>query len=245
MKSGLRPTAKHLVSLGDWPTVKRSLRALVLTIVLAVALVCSSAGQTLTVFHTFNGPDGDTPITGVIRDGAGNVYGTTKWGGSAGSGTVFKLETSLNEVLLHDFTGTTEAATPRGNLILDSAGNRYGAASGGGESACQCGVICKIDRRGKWTVLYSFKGGQDGYSPGAGVILDDAGNLYGTTYSGGHTYGTVFKLEASGKETMLYRFRGGLDGSAPTGELVRDAAGNLYGAAQSGARWLWASGLRS
>ena len=234
MKSGLRPTAKHLVSLAYWPKRKRSSRALVLTIMLGAALVCSSAGQTLTVLHKFNGPDGDTPITGVIRDGAGNVYGTTKWGGSAGSGTVFKVETSLNEILLHDFTGTTEAATPRGNLILDSAGNLYGAASGGGDSACQCGVIFRIDRRGKWTVLYSFKGGQDGYSPGAGVILDGAGNLYGTTYSGGHTYGTVFKLDASGKETMLYRFRGGLDGSAPTGELVRDAAGNLYGTTSAG-----------
>src|SRR5258708_22546701 len=227
MKSGFRPTAKHLVSLADWTKMKRSSRALVLTVMLGAALGSRLSGQTLTVLHKFNGPDGESAITGVMRDGAGNVYGTTEWGGSAGSGTVFELETSLNEILLHDFTGTTEAATPRGNLILDSAGNLYGAASGGGESACQCGVIFKIDRRGKWTVLYSFKGGQDGYSPGAGVILDDAGSLYGTTYSGGHTYGTVFKLDASGKETMLHRFRGGLDGSAPTGELGRAAAGKL------------------
>src|SRR5258708_36295929 len=156
MKSGFRPTAKHLVSLADWTKMKRSSRALVLTIILGAALVCSAAGQTLTVLHKFNGPDGDTPITGVIRDGAGNVYGTTKWGGSAGSGTVFELETSLNEILLHDFTGTTETATPRGNLILDSAGKLYGTATGRGESAGLCGVATRSTSNCERALLYSF-----------------------------------------------------------------------------------------
>src|SRR6266436_4437687 len=237
MKSGFRPTAEHLVSLADGPKIKRSSRALVLTIMLGAALVCSSAGQTLTVLHKFNGPDGDTPITGVIRDGAGNLYGTTKWGGSAGSGTVFELETSLNEILLHDFTGTTEAATPRGNLILDSAGNLYGTTSAGGDSICQCGTIFKLDSTGKLTVLYRFLGGTDGSGSAAGLVRDAAGNLYGMTTGGGDPIcqcGVVFKLDKSGKETVLHSFTHGSDGAYPYGGVIRDAAGNLYGTTNYG-----------
>ena len=93
----------------------------------------------------------------------------------------------------------------------------------------------KLDKSGNETVIYRFAGGSDGDSPFAGVISDGAGNLYGTTESGGtFHFGTAFKLDKTGKETVLHTFTGGADGSYPVATLIRDAAGNLYGTTQLG-----------
>lgn len=102
-------------------------------------------------------------------------------------------------------------------------------------------MVFKVDKNGNETVLYSFTGGADGGFPEAGLVLDAAGNLYGTTESGGDTScgppsgcGTVFKVDKAGNETVLHAFAGGTDGSTPLAGLVRDAVGDLYGTTVSG-----------
>src|ERR1035438_7585202 len=190
-----------------------------------------------TVLYTFTGgADGMWLYAGVIRDSAGNLYGTTYGGGAANAGVVFKLDTAGNETVLYNFTGGIDGAGPQAGVIRDSAGNLYGTAGGGIVSACQrgCGVAYKLDNAGRETVLYTFTGGADGANPSAGVIGDSAGNLYGTTSGGGTAgYGVVYKLDKAGHETVLYSFTGGADGDSPFTGVIRDSEGNLYGTASS------------
>ena len=190
-----------------------------------------------TVLYTFTGgADGMWLYAGVIRDSAGNLYGTTYGGGAANAGVVFKLDTAGNETVLYNFTGGIDGAGPQAGVIRDSAGNLYGTAGGGIVSACQrgCGVVYKLDTAGRETVLYTFTGGADGANPSAGVIGDSAGNLYGTTSGGGTAgYGVVYKLDKAGHETVLYSFTGGADGDSPFTGVIRDSEGNLYGTASS------------
>jgi uncharacterized repeat protein (TIGR03803 family) len=186
-----------------------------------------------TVLHSFTGStDGKWPKTGLVRDTAGNLYGTTGGGGTSGNGSVFKLDTTGKETVLYSFTGSPDGSSP-GNLIRDANGNLYGTTVLGGAS-CNCGTVFKVDATGKETVLYVFTSGNgntDGRNPGAGLVRDGAGNLYGTTVNGGRSgKGTVFKVDTTGKETVLHSFAGtGGDGANPYASLVRDAAGNLYG----------------
>jgi uncharacterized repeat protein (TIGR03803 family) len=211
----------------------------------------------LTVLHNFTGSDGANPQASLVMDKAGNLYGTTGFGGQpggGGSGTVFKLDTSLNLTVLHSFTPGSDGQEPYAGLIMDAAGNLYGTTLAGGSSTssnCQgtalggCGTVFKLDTSGNETVLYSFKGGDDGAVPYAGLVMDALGNLYGTTNQGGSGTcsganavpigcGTVFKLDPLGNETILHNFTGGSDGAFPRndGHLVY-AAGNLYGTASS------------
>jgi uncharacterized repeat protein (TIGR03803 family) len=180
------------------------------------------------VLYSFTGSaDGGTPSSGVIRDSAGNFYGTTYSGGSAGLGTVYKLDTSGHETVLHSFTGGADGATPIGGVIRDAAGNLYGTTINGGPS--NAGVVYKINTTGQENILYNFGGGADGAGPTCGVIRDAAGNLYGTTAGGGSGYGTVYKLDTTGHETVLHSFTAGQDGVTPQAGVTRDSAGNLYG----------------
>src|SRR5260221_306762 len=152
---------------------------------LALAAVLPSAqGQTFTVLHSFKGgTDGESPVGGVVRDAAGNLYGTTEYGGGVtcffqdGCGTVFKLDTTGKETVLYSFTGGTDGEYPVGGVILDKAGNLYGATENGGTSGF--GTVFKLNTTGYKTVLHSFTGGADGSLPVAGVIADTAGELYG------------------------------------------------------------------
>jgi len=209
-----------------------------------------------TVLYTFTGITGDSPepLGGLIRDKAGNLYGVTLYGGVTthcgdyGCGTVFKVDTKDNETILYRFTGGTDGGGPSGSLVPDTAGNLYGAAGYGGNlSSCPdglyngCGVVFKLDRTGKETVLYAFKGSPDGASPQGRLLRDKSGNFYGVTVAGGTTgcnvnqgCGTIFKVDASGVETVLYTFTGGTDGANPNGDLVMDKSGNLYGTTSSG-----------
>jgi uncharacterized repeat protein (TIGR03803 family) len=185
-----------------------------------------------TVLHNFiGGADGEFPqYGGVTLDSAGNLYGATYDGGSAGYGVVYKLDPSGNETVLHTFTGGSDGGSPSAGVVLDSAGNLYGTAPSGGPAGH--GVVYKLDPSGNETVLHSFTGGSDGGYPYAGVVLDSAGNLYGTTNSGGSSgyAGVVYKLDPSGNETVLHSFTGGSDGSGPEyGNVTLDSAGNLYG----------------
>jgi uncharacterized repeat protein (TIGR03803 family) len=168
-------------------------------------------------------------LVGLIRDSAGNLYGTTNGGGASGAGVVFQIDPSGNETVLYNFTGGADGGFPFGGLIRDSAGNLYGTTNGGGASGA--GVVFKVDRAGNETMLYSFTGGPDGGYP-LWVVLarDSAGNLYGTTSGGGASgNGVVFKLDPSGNETVLHSFTGGADGSSPFAGVVLGSNGNLYG----------------
>jgi uncharacterized repeat protein (TIGR03803 family) len=203
-----------------------------------------------TVLYSFTGAGGDgaSPYAGLVLDAQGNLYGTNVNGGDLtcnagyGCGTVFKVDTTGKETVLHAFTGTGgDGAYPWGGLVRDAQGNLYGATQNGGDLACDegygCGTVFKLDTTGKETVLYAFTWtGGDGAIPwSAGLVRDAKGNLYGTTSLGGASgQGTVFKVGKTGKETVLYSFTGGTDGGIPWQDLVQDAKGNLYGATIAG-----------
>jgi len=191
---------------------------------------------TETVLHNFGGLRGGNPASALIRDADGNFYGTTWRGGSAGYGVVFKLDSTGAETVLYNFTGGADGGKPYAPLIRDASGNLYGTTSGGGinPQICRlgCGVVFKLDTTGTETVLHSFTGGADGTNPSTGLIRDSAGNLYGTTPTGGESgWGIAFEVDTAGTETVLYSFTGGNDGGKPEAGLIRDLAGNLYGTA--------------
>jgi len=190
--------------------------------------MASAQAATETVIHTFgNFPNGANPYGTLIRDAAGNLYGTAYQGGAANLGVVFRLGAGGYKVL-HSFLGGTDGANPYAGVAIDSAGNLYGTTFGGG--APGKGVVYKVSASGQEAVLYTFTGGADGGSPYAGVVLDAAGNLYGTTYYGGTANaGAVYEVSTSGQETVLYSFTGGADGANPYGGVTLDSSGNLYG----------------
>jgi uncharacterized repeat protein (TIGR03803 family) len=198
-----------------------------------VVFKLDTAGTETVLYSFTGGADGANPRAGLIRDSAGNLYGTTFFGGgdancfSAGCGVVFELN-KTGETVLYSFI-EADGANPAAGVIRDSAGNFYGTA-GGGSDACLsgCGVVFELDPAGTETVLHSFTGGADGAYPN-GLIRDSAGNLYGTANGGALGYGVIFKLDTTGTETVLYTFTGAADGGGPFGDLIRDSSGNLFG----------------
>ena len=205
----------------------------------------------LTVLHSFTGgSDGGAPMASLIMDNAGILYGTTFTGGDVscklqgytGCGVVFKLDPSGKETVLHAFAGKADGAFPLGggvSLVTDASGNFYGAAGYAGAFGGQCGIygcgtVFKIDTNGNFTVVHTFsKDGLEGESPNGALAIDPAGNLYGTTQTGGAAgnYGTIFEVSSTGKFTVLHSLNGGTDGATPFAGLTRDSAGNLYGTA--------------
>jgi uncharacterized repeat protein (TIGR03803 family) len=219
--------------------------ALTLAVVLSGVVVETSSAQAQTYQESTLFTFADCSMEGcyanqsLIRDAAGNLYGTNERGGPNNSlGTVFKLDTSDMLTVLYAFTGNTDGWIPNPGLVMDKAGNLYGTTQQGGAGSCfgGCGAVFKVNKDGKETVLYSFGGGKDGMIPMAGVVMDAVGNLYGTTLAGGdqRSYGTVFKISKSGKETVLHRFTGGGDGGSPYGSLILDDEENLYGTTSAG-----------
>jgi len=215
--------------------------AFVVVLGLRVAVAQSAPTRTFKVLYTFQGSsDGGEPYAGLVRDSAGNLYGTAISSGAFGWGVVFKVNPSGTETVLHSFgDGSKDGRTPYGGLVRDKAGNLYGTTYEGGGIGCVdgCGTVFKVDTTGTETVLHSFAGGTtDGCFPYAGLLLK-AGYLYGTTQAcGASSYGTVFRLSTSGKETILHNFAGGTaDGANPLyGSLLMDTKGALYGVAQYG-----------
>ena len=198
------------------------------------------------VIYEFAGDptDGGLPISAMIADAAGNLYGVASTGGPTNNGAVFKVTPAGVETVLYSFTGLADGGSPQGALLLDSQGNLYGTTALGGivNTACPsgCGVVYKLSPAGKQTVLYSFQGLPDGQKPKAGLIRDSARNLYGTTAFGGVPTsdfasggGTVFEISPTGTETVLYRFTGGADGGNPQGPLLLKS-GTLYGNTANG-----------
>ena len=188
-----------------------------------------------TTLHQFKGdPDGSIPLAALVMDGAGILYGTTVDGGTSNAGTVFKLNRKGKETVLYSFQGSSDGAEPASRLVFDGAGNLYGTTYHGGSNRCSsgCGTVFKVDKKtGVHTVLYAFKGGNDGNYPNAGLVRDKSGTLFGTTSTGGSAGdGTVFSISAAGTETVLFSFTNNtLDGSYPLASLVIDKQGHLYG----------------
>ncbi len=186
---------------------------------------------TETIVYSFTGGmDGRSPGSGVIRDSAGNLYGTAVGGGASNGGVIFKITPAGTESVLFNFT-ESQGASPQA-LIRDSDGNFFGTTAYGGSEFD--GVIFKYSAIGQFSVLYNFTGGYDGWSPNTGIVEDAAGNLYGTTNSGGSSYsGTLWEYSASGL-SVLHAFSGGADGGYPNSGVVMDSSGVLYGATQFG-----------
>src|SRR5271167_1758353 len=201
------------------------------------------------VLHNFNdnGTDGYYPYASLIFDAAGNLYGTTSFGGAYGYGTVFELTPTAGggwtETVLHSFGNGTDGAEPYASLIFDAAGNLYGTTQYGGIYHVGTAFELTPTAGGGWTatVLYNFGSrsgsGTDGYWPSS-LILDAAGNLYGTTQRGGtYSWGIAFELTPAGgswTETVLHSFGNGTDGLWPQARLIFGATGNLYGTTQFG-----------
>jgi uncharacterized repeat protein (TIGR03803 family) len=221
--------------------------------------------------------DGDTPAGGLVIDSSGNLYGTTAYGGTGdcillgtkvGCGTVYEMTPpqikggKWTETVLYSFPSSKQGYLPNGDLVFDSAGNLYGATmfGGGHGTTCNkfyqyCGAVFELSppttKGGKWMekVLHGFKGGTDGANPNGGLVFDNEGAIYGTTYSGGNRNcmyqdeagcGTAFRLRPPTKkggtwaEKQLHVFTGGNDGGQPNGGMIFDTKGSLYGTAGGG-----------
>jgi uncharacterized repeat protein (TIGR03803 family) len=190
--------------------------------------------QTETTLYTFTGgSDGGKPASTLIFDKVGNLYGTTQTGG-AGFGTVFELSPDghggWTESVLYAFTGGTDGSEPGyAPLIFDAAGNLYGTTYMGG--AKRQGVVFELTpAEGSWkeTVLYSFVGSKkDGGNPEGAIVMDGAGNIYGTTVHGAGTRGAVYELSPAGGGAWTERVLYGVEAS--DGGLAMDGVGDLFG----------------
>jgi len=192
-----------------------------------------SKGKETILYNFRSGSDGIGPFAGVVRDTAGNLYGTTSEGGANGFGSVFEVSATGEETVLYSFQGGSDGANPYAPLVRDSYGNLYGTTSISPPNPS--GTVFKVDSSGQETVLYRFLGPPDGFDPSAGLLRDSLGNFYSTTPLGGAaSFGIVYKVSAAGKETVLHNFTGGLaDGAYSYSSLLR-VAGNLYGTAEFG-----------
>ncbi len=213
--------------------------------VMAIMGLCATQSNAATekVLHQFDQLAHGNFVNGVVADASGNLYGTTIYGGAHNQGEVFKLAPNAHggwtQTVLYSFTGGSDGGYPQANVTLDTAGNIYGISGRGG--ILDKGAVFELtpNGRGGWneTVLHSFAGGNDGEYPYLTVTLDNAGNVYGASYSGGAPgYGIAFELSpASGTwiENILHTFTGGTDGGYPT-SLVLDSKGNVYGSAETG-----------
>jgi uncharacterized repeat protein (TIGR03803 family) len=232
------------------PTPKPSTRIfLILTL---ITLSIASQAQTETVIYNFANESGNSapagPAAGLVFDSSGNLYGTTSYGGARDYGVVFELSPiaggGWQETTIHTFTGGTGGGAPQDGLIIDPAGNLYGTTSAGGD--LNFGNVFKLSPSASgWheTVLYSFTGGADGGYPSAGLVLDSAGNLYGTTVYFGNVSstcpdgcGTAFELSPRSGGwhfTLLHSFHL-TDGIGSFASMTLDSAGNLYGISEGG-----------
>jgi uncharacterized repeat protein (TIGR03803 family) len=223
-------------------------RPLPIALIISTLFVSSGfAGSSPKVLHMFSGNDGGNPTANLIADKAGNLYGTTEYGGFAGYyGTIFRLSPPAvagghwTNTTLYTFTNTGDGARPTSGLLLDSAGNLYGTTSD--SNAGGYGEIFRLtppaSGSGAWseTVLYSFKGSEsDGAYPQGGLVSDPDGNLFGTTSS------SVFELSPPSTSGGTWTFKQlhafqccTPDGWNSQAGLVRDRHGNLYGTTEWG-----------
>lgn len=217
---------------------------------------CNSGAGCGTVFHILpngsytivyafkGGSDGMQPTGGVTFGPDGALYGVTASGGgslncSNGCGSVFRLTADGQESVIHAFT-QTDGKGPAGRLTFDRKGNLYGTTyDAGDELGEESGTVFKISPQGHFQVLHTFQyGSGDVEHPSANVVLDKAGNLYGTASEGGaYGFGGVFKIDANGSESVFYSVEGGAGGAGPYSDLLIDKAGNLYGTSRGAGDW--------
>ena len=154
--------------------------------------------------YAFKGPPGGgLPYGALVRDAAGNLYGTTYYDGEHGLGTVYQLRPTHSgqweEEVLWSFEGDWDGAWPISHLNLDADGNLYGTTSEGGDESCYCGTIFRLTHGGpgQWhyNVVYTFTGSPEGKYSYNGMVAGPGGKLYGTTIrGGGHDDGLIFEL---------------------------------------------------
>jgi len=218
----------------------------------------SNNGWTEQTLYSFLGSsDGYNPVGNLLIDTAGNLYGTTLYGGTGtgcqqGSygcgGTAFALEQSngtWKHIVLYSFCsrgGCSDGSSPDG-LTFDKAGNLYGTTIAGGQlcGSYGCGTVYELSpSHGSWTqkVLHAFNEGGDGFYPSPGITIGQSGNLYGTTCcGGGYGYGIVFILKPGKhrwQEVLVYAFDGSTNYKNANGSLTLDSAGNIFGTTTGG-----------
>ena len=192
------------------------------------------AAGTLSNFHAFDGGDGAVPVAPLVRDAAGNFYGTAEQGGYYDYGTVFRLAPDGSLAVLHDFGSRDDGVSPEGGLVFGADGFLYGTTSAGGYH--DAGTVFRLATDGTgYTVGYDFGGSRDdGATPNAALFSGADGALYGTTTDGGlYDYGTVFRLTTDGDYSILYDFDG-KDGDYPDASLIQATDGNFYGTTSGG-----------
>lgn len=233
----------------------------------------SNGGWKETVLYRFdydkNHKDGVAPLSGLVADAAGNLYGATQdggLGGLGGGGTVFELSKNPDgywvEHVLYNFSSQgTNGYLVYAPLVIDSQGNLYGTTDAGGtgefcSGTTGCGIVFELSlgANGIWTeqTIYNFQPPSDADRSQSGMVMDSAGNLYGVTLYGGSLNcsglgcGAVFELSPNPSggwtESVIHSF--GVttgDGTQPLGKLAIDAAGNLYGATEYGGTYNWGS----
>ena len=223
-------------------------------LMMTVALSLLANAQTESTLHTFSETTSFWPQGALLEDSAGNLYGTTRAGGTYGVGTVFKMAPpavsggAWTLTTLYNFVPYGSGGyVPVSDLIMDSTGAFYGTTYSGGDPACSCGVVYKLvppaKSGGAWTehALYAFTGNNsDGRLPAtAALTMNSQGVLYGVTVRGGTwDSGVLYQLApATGgtyTESVLYSFGGLADGSTPNGPLTMDSSGALYGVTSLG-----------
>ena len=191
-----------------------------------------------TVVYRFpeSGTYGINPRTSLVNL-KGTLYGTAFGEGPNRSGLVFSVTPAGALTIVYAFKGGSDGVAPSG--LIKAGGELYGTTAGGGSANCTggCGTVFAVTPTGAEKVVYTFKGGSDGYSPTGLIKVGDV--FYGTTGAGGGTgcqnigCGTVFKVTKAGKETVLYAFQGGSDGESPTAGPI-NVGGTLYGTTGSG-----------
>lgn len=232
------------------------MKRLLMTLAIFAGLQVGLFAQTYSTLYRFtDGVDGGAPSGKLTLDANGNLYGATYWGGNGGDlcgngnnvgcGTVFELTPSngtWTETVLYSFSGGADGADPNSALVFDSLGNLYGTTQNGGNE-CSCGVVFELSPgQSGWTetVLHTFSGNGP-RNPAAGLTIDAAGNLYGSTTRGGlsdycypDSCGIIFKLSPNAgnwKFQVIYGV-GSMFAEDVTAPLMLDSLGNLYGTAQ-------------
>jgi uncharacterized repeat protein (TIGR03803 family) len=224
-----------------WKRSARSIRMTAMAVAglfaIGIAIPPAAQAQTYTVLHTFTGVDGANPEAGLVMDRAGNLYGTTTYGGTHFKGNVFKMTRRNSSWIfsnLYSFAGGTDGENPEGNLVIAPDGSLYGTTNQGGNQQCGygngCGTIFRLQPPARacasaqcpWTetVLYRFDGSNGAGFPIGDIALDQSGNVYGMA-------AYIYELSPSNGGWTLSLLS--LDDFASFGPTL-DSAGNLYGA---------------
>lgn len=200
-------------------------------------LTRSGSGWIESVLWNFTGSDGGAPLSGVIFDSTGNLYGTTSLGGANGLGTVYELspaQSGWSETTLYSFTSDTGPGA--GGLVMDAHGDLFGMTGGVDDSTNVAFELTPQSGGWSFSVLQTF--GEQEATPVVGLTLDSQGNLYGPLTTGGDgNVGEIFKLTHSGDQwtySPLYQFNGCMEGCFPFGAVIFDAGGNIYGTTSDG-----------